>query len=145
MGECGSHWNKRWLDWETKQSKSSNTLIFTVNYFSTTPASRWPTLSTRLWLLSDAPAHSKERIAPSGKIDRVINLHENELRIYDPAKPERCKHFSVVSGTHSGPFVIDPRAEHYAAHGLTTIQIRTYPSNSFKRKGNSFRKSIIPM
>jgi AraC-like DNA-binding protein len=65
----------------------------------------------RLWLLSDAPAHSKERIAPSGTIDLGINLHENEFRIYDPAQPERCKRFSgaVVSGTRRGPFVIDPR------------------------------------
>jgi AraC-like DNA-binding protein len=65
----------------------------------------------RLWLLSDAPAHSKERIAPSGTIDLQINLHQNELRIYDPAKPERCRRFSgaVVCGTHIGPYVIDPR------------------------------------
>ena len=65
----------------------------------------------RLWLVSDAPAHWKERIAPSGTIDLGINLRENELRIYDPAKPERCRRFSgaVVSGTHIGPYVIDPR------------------------------------
>jgi AraC-like DNA-binding protein len=65
----------------------------------------------RLWLLIDAPANSKERIAASGKIDLGINLHENEFRIYDPARPERYKRFSgaVVSGTHSRPFVIDPR------------------------------------
>jgi AraC-like DNA-binding protein len=64
-----------------------------------------------LWLVCDAPAHSKERIAASGTIDLGINLHENEFRIYDAAKPERCTRFSgaVVSGTHSGPFVIDPR------------------------------------
>jgi hypothetical protein len=65
----------------------------------------------RFWLLIDAPAHSKEQIAASGTIDLGINLHDNELRIYDPAKPERCKSFSgaVVSGAHSGPFVIDTR------------------------------------
>ena len=65
----------------------------------------------RLWLLSDAPPHAKERIAPSGTIDLLINLHENEVRIYDPTKPERYNRFSgaVVSGTHSGPFVIDTR------------------------------------
>jgi hypothetical protein len=39
----------------------------------------------RLWLVSDAPAHSKERIAASSTIDLGINLHENEFRIYDPA------------------------------------------------------------
>jgi AraC-like DNA-binding protein len=65
----------------------------------------------RLWLVNHAPAYSKERIAASGTIDLGINLHENEFRIYDPAKPEQSKRFSgaVVSGTHSRPFVIDPR------------------------------------
>ena len=65
----------------------------------------------RLWLLIDAPAHSKERIAASGTIDLGINLHEDEFRIYDPVEPERYKRLSgaVVSGTHRGPFVIDPR------------------------------------
>jgi hypothetical protein len=85
--------------------------IAAVRYASSIPMSPLDTCVERLWLLSDAPAHSKERIAPSGTIDLVINLHENELRIFDPAKPERCKRFSgaVISGAHSGPFVIDPR------------------------------------
>jgi AraC-like DNA-binding protein len=81
----------------------------------------------RLWLLSDAPAHSKERIAPSGTIDLGINLHENELRIYDPARPERFKRFSgaVVSGTHSGPFVIDTREL------VSVIGVRFRPGGAF--------------
>jgi hypothetical protein len=48
----------------------------------------------RLWLVSDAPAHYKERIAASSTIDLGINLHENEFRIYDPAKPGQSKRFS---------------------------------------------------
>jgi hypothetical protein len=81
----------------------------------------------RLWLLSDAPAHVKERIAPSGTIYLGINLHENELRIYDPAKPERFKRFSgaVVSGTHSGPYVIDPREL------VSVIGVRFTPGGAF--------------
>ena len=81
----------------------------------------------RLWLLSDAPAHSKERIAPSGTIDLGINLHENELRIYDPARPDRFKRFSgaVVSGTHSGPFVIDTREL------VSVIGVRFRPGGAF--------------
>lgn len=61
--------------------------------------------------MSDEPGPFKERIAASGTIDLGINLYENEFRIYDPAKPERCRRFSgaVVSGTHSKPYVIDPR------------------------------------
>jgi AraC-like DNA-binding protein len=93
-----------------------------------------PPLNTcveRLWLLSDAPAHSKERIAASGTIDLGINLHENELRIYDPAKPERWKRFSgaVVSGTHSGPFVIDPREL------VSVIGVRFRPGGAFRFLG----------
>jgi hypothetical protein len=81
----------------------------------------------RLWLLIDARAHSKERIAASGTIDLGINLHENELRIYDPAKPERSNRFSgaVVSGTHSRPFVIDPREL------VSIIGVRFRPGGAF--------------
>ncbi len=82
-----------------------------MHFSSRAPVPPLDSCVERLWLLIDAPAHSKERIAPSGTIDLVINLHENELRIYDPAKPEQGKRFSgaLVSGTQSGPFVIDPR------------------------------------
>jgi AraC-like DNA-binding protein len=82
-----------------------------VQYVCRIPSRPLSDFVERLWLLSDAPADSKERIAASGTIDLGINLHENQLRIYDPAKPERSKRFSgaVVSGTHSRPFVIDPR------------------------------------
>jgi len=95
---------------ELNCSESSD-ILPAVNYICRTPTRPLSDFVERFWCLSDAPAHSKERIAPSGTSGLLINLHENELRIYDPAKPERCKRFSgaVVSGTHSGPFVIDPR------------------------------------
>lgn len=82
-----------------------------MHFSSRAPVPPLDTCVERLWLLIDAPSHSKERIAPGGTIDLVINLHENELRIYDAAKPDRGERFSgsVVSGTHCGPFVIDPR------------------------------------
>jgi AraC-like DNA-binding protein len=98
-----------------------------VLYASRTPMPPLDTCVERLWLLSDAPAHSKERIAASGTIDLGINLHENEFRIYDPAKPERGKRFSgaVVSGTHSGPFVIDPREL------VSVIGVRFKPGGAF--------------
>lgn len=90
-----------------------------MHFSSRTPVPPLDSCVERIWLLSDAPAQSKERIAPSGTIDLVINLHENKLRIYSPDKPERCDLFSgaVVSGTHSGPFVIDPR-ERVAVMGV---------------------------
>jgi AraC-like DNA-binding protein len=107
--------------------------IAAVLYASRTPLPLLDTCVERLWLVSDAPAHSKERIAPSGVLELGINLHENELRIYDPADPERCKRFSgaVVSGTHTGPFVIDPRKL------VSVIGVRFKPGGAFPFLGTS--------
>src|SRR4030095_3560012 len=82
-----------------------------MHFSSRAPIRPLDTFVERLWLLTDAPPHSKERIAPSGKIELVIKRHADAGLMYEPAKPERCERFSgaVVSGTHSGPFVIDPR------------------------------------
>src|SRR4030095_1184780 len=85
--------------------------VLPMHFSSRAPVPPLDTCVERLWLLIDAPSHSKERIAPGGTIELVITLRENELRIYDAAKPDRGERFSgsVVSGTHCGPFVIDPR------------------------------------
>src|SRR5690349_9821974 len=65
-----------------------------------------------LWALNDAPAHARERIVPSGTMELVINLDEDELRIYDPAAArEGCRRFrgALVSGCYSAPFEVDTR------------------------------------
>jgi AraC-like DNA-binding protein len=63
-----------------------------------------------LWSLRDAPAHSTERIVPSGTLELVVNLHEDALRIYDPEN-QGWRRYSgaVVSGAYRRFFVIDPR------------------------------------
>jgi hypothetical protein len=38
-----------------------------------------------VWLISDAPSHSRELIVPSGTLDLVVNLRDDEIRIYEPA------------------------------------------------------------
>jgi len=66
------------------------------------------------WLYDDyAPPHFKERILPSGTIELVINLRDDELRIHDRVGPRLCERFSgaVVSGTYGGFFVIDTAQE----------------------------------
>jgi hypothetical protein len=66
------------------------------------------------WLYDDyRPRHLRERILPSGAIELVINLRDNELRIYDRARPDVCERFSgaVVSGTYDRFFVIDTAEE----------------------------------
>lgn len=72
-----------------------------------------------LWSLSDAPTHAKERIVPSGTLEIVINLHEDELRIYDASDPARCRRLSgaIVSGAYRSFFVIDTR-EHASVIGV---------------------------
>lgn len=57
--------------------------------------------------------HFKERILPSGTIELVINLRDDELRIYDAAHPNLYKRFPgmLVSGAYGGFFVIDTAEE----------------------------------
>lgn len=79
-------------------------------YRSYTPPKPLGDFVERFWLCSDAPPHSRERILPSGTIEMVVNLREDEIRIYDPSQPDRCTRMSgaIVSGTYSRFFVIDP-------------------------------------
>jgi AraC-like DNA-binding protein len=57
--------------------------------------------------------HSNERILPTGTIELVINLRENELRIYDADRPEVCSRYSgaVVSGAYRKGFISDAEEE----------------------------------
>jgi len=82
----------------------------TMFYRSYTPGPPLGDFIGRFWLCSDKPPHPRERILPSGTIELVFNLCDNEIRIYDPAHHDRCARFSgaVVSGPYSSFFVIDP-------------------------------------
>lgn len=63
-----------------------------------------------LWALRDAPAHSTERIVPSGRLELVVNLHDDALRIYDPdTRDWRRYSGAVVSGAYRRFFLIDAR------------------------------------
>jgi AraC-like DNA-binding protein len=80
-----------------------------VHYVSHSPAGPLGNFVERFWQISDVPPHFKERIVPSGTLELVINLHEDEFRIYRLQQLEECKRFSgaMVSGTYTGSFVID--------------------------------------
>lgn len=64
----------------------------------------------RIWMCADQPAHARERILPSGTVELVFNLVDDEIRIYDPTKLDCCRRFSgaVVSGPYRTCFAIDP-------------------------------------
>src|SRR5262245_40282058 len=64
------------------------------------------------WLYRDyAGDHLRERILPSGTVELVFNLHDDELRIYGP--DDRCRRFSgaLVSGPYAGSFMSDTAEE----------------------------------
>jgi AraC-like DNA-binding protein len=73
----------------------------------------------RFWLVSDTPAHPRERILPSGTVELVINLSDDEIRIFDPSRPDRARRYpgAVVSGPYRGCFLIDP-IQHAAMVGV---------------------------
>jgi len=83
-------------------------------YRSYIPASPLADLIEDFWLYDDyRPRHLRDRILPSGTVELVINLRQNELRIYDRTRPGSCERFSgaIVSGTYAGFFVIDTAEE----------------------------------
>ena len=71
------------------------------------------------WLATNAQASRKERILPSGTIELVVNLRDDEVRIYDPAQLERYRQYSgfVLSGTYSRPFACDA-TQHASMFGV---------------------------
>jgi AraC-like DNA-binding protein len=54
-------------------------------------------------------SHKKERLMPDGSVELVINLKQDEARIYDRENLDQCVRLSgaVLCGPHSSFFVID--------------------------------------
>ncbi len=82
-----------------------------------------------LWSLSDAPAHTQERILPTGTVELVLNLGDDEFRIYRADGVSPCQRFpgAIVSGPYDRPFTIDTREHasvigvHFKAGGAGTL------------------------
>ena len=84
-----------------------------------TPPAPLSAFVANLWSLSDAPSHARERIVPSGTLELVINLDEDEFRIYDSLESSPFRRFpgAIVSGAYDRFFVIDT-AEHASVIGV---------------------------
>src|SRR5262249_37204604 len=54
----------------------------------------------------NAPEHETERILPTGTLELVMNLRQNELRFFDDQRPENCSSLSgaIVSGASGRGF-----------------------------------------
>ena len=61
------------------------------------------------WLCTQGQSNRKERILPSGTVELVINLCQDEVRIHNPSQPHLYKRLSgaVIAGTYSRVFVVD--------------------------------------
>jgi len=89
-----------------------------VQYVSIAPTPPLAEFIERFWYSSDAPPHQKVRIVPTGTIELVFNLDEDELGFYDTAQPGRCKSFSgaIFSGAHARPLFVDTRKHVVGVH-----------------------------
>jgi AraC-like DNA-binding protein len=66
------------------------------------------------WLFEGyEPERKTERILPTGTLELVINLRQNELLFYDDERPENCSRFSgaIVSGAHGRGLAPDTAEE----------------------------------
>jgi methylphosphotriester-DNA--protein-cysteine methyltransferase len=90
-----------------------------MRYLKHVPSSVLRDAVDYLWLLSDAPAHGRELIVPSGTFELVINLHDDGLRIYasDGIRLRKQLKGVGVSGAFSRPFAIDT-ADHALIMGV---------------------------
>lgn len=73
-----------------------------------------------LWSLSDGPSHLREGVVPSGTVELVVNLEQDEFRIFDAgadAHAHRRLPGAIVSGCYSQSFGIDTR-DHAAILGV---------------------------
>jgi AraC-like DNA-binding protein len=89
-----------------------------VQHISIAPTPPLAERIERFWYSSDAPPHQKVRIAPTGTMELVFNLDEDELGFYDAWQPATCKAFSgvVFSGAHARPLFVDTREHVVGVH-----------------------------
>ncbi len=85
-----------------------------MRFRSYKPAAFLSDFVDNFWLYEGYEAeHLNERILPTGTFELVINLRQNELRIYSATEQTDCARFSgaVVSGAYGKGFVTDSEEE----------------------------------
>jgi AraC-like DNA-binding protein len=83
-----------------------------MEYFGRPPIPPLDTFIERIWYCSDAASQARERVLPGGgTMDLVVNLVEDDIRIYDATDPQfvRAHAGAMVSGASTRSFLVDPR------------------------------------
>jgi len=72
-----------------------------------------------VWLIEGGQVPRLEKILPSGTIELVVNLRNDEIYIHDPEQPDQFKVFSgaVFSGTYERSFICNAQ-QHEAILGF---------------------------
>ena len=71
-----------------------------------------------IWICRNDPGpQALQRILPTGAAQLIVNLKEDETRLYDPAAPQRCVAIdgTVLSGPYTRVQVIDTSEQEYVA------------------------------
>ena len=71
-----------------------------------------------IWICRNAPQpHALERILPTGAAQLIVNLKEDETRLYDAHDPGRCGTAAgtILAGPYSRFQVIDTSEQEYVA------------------------------
>lgn len=99
-----------------------------MTYVSHRPAAPLASVVENVWWVSDAPAHARERVVPSGTVELVVNLTTDEFRVHGAAG-EASRRFrgAMISGAYRGPFDIETR-DHASILG---VHFRPGGSRSF--------------
>lgn len=103
----------------TKQAEQLHLFKMVIRtYFPKSPLSEFVEL---FWYSErGAPQHAKERCLPTGTMELVINLREDQNRIYDRLDHNRFESYSgaLICGAHSNYFIIDsaPQDEIIGVH-----------------------------
>ncbi|MGH9668046.1 MAG: DUF6597 domain-containing transcriptional factor [Bryobacteraceae bacterium] len=91
-----------------------------VEFLCHTPAPPLSDFVEMFWLYEGAPRpHAKERILPDGSMELIVNLREDQVRVYGRDDIGRCetRRGAVIVGPYSEFFVIDT-AEQMSVAGI---------------------------
>lgn len=90
------------------------------------------------------PPHARERVIPTGTMQLIFNLREDELRVYDRRDHHRFQSFggALISGAHTEFVVID------AANQASTVGVHFRPGGAYPFLGSSaseLRDADVPL
>jgi AraC-like DNA-binding protein len=81
-----------------------------MHYVARPPTPALAKLVDYVWASQGAPAHATERVVPTGTLELVINLVDEQIAIYDSAGRRQVGTGAAVAGAYRRPFLFDTRA-----------------------------------